>query len=61
MMRIQRDGLYTTTDLMEILDCGRRTVLDHIKYDSLPIIRLSRQRIFVQGSDLISWLRERMS
>jgi excisionase family DNA binding protein len=57
-MQIDAKRLYTTDDLMEILHCGRRTIYRYIEEKKLPVIRLSRQRIFVMGSELTEWLRK---
>ena len=57
-MQINAKQLYTIDDLMEILYCGRRTIYRYIEEKNLPVVRLSRQRIFVMGSDLTDWLRK---
>ena len=57
-MRIDSAQLYTTDDLMAILHCGRRTIYRYIEEKHLPVVRLSRQRIFVLGSDLTDWLNK---
>lgn len=57
-MQIDAKRLYTTDDLMEILHCGRRTIYRYIEEKQMPVVRLSRQRIFVMGSDLTDWLRK---
>jgi predicted DNA-binding transcriptional regulator AlpA len=57
-MQIDSKQLYNTDDLMKILQCGRKTVYTYIEKRKLPVIRLSRQRIMVLGSELLSWLKE---
>ena len=60
-MKMVNDELYTTDDLRQILKCCRRTIYRYIEEDGLPVIRLSRQRMFVMGSDLKQWLLARKS
>jgi len=57
-MQIDTKRLYTTDDLMTLLHCGRRTVYRYIEEKQLPVVRLSRQRIFCLGSDLMQWLKD---
>ena len=58
-MRIDPDVLYSTSDLMELFNVGRQTVYRYIENEGLPVVRLSRQRIFVMGDELRKWLRTR--
>lgn len=56
-MEIRKNELYTTDDLMRLLKCARRTVYRYIEEQGLPARRITQQRIFVLGSDLLDWLR----
>jgi excisionase family DNA binding protein len=58
-VRIDPDVLYSTSDLMELFNVGRQTVYRYIENEGLPVVRLSRQRIFVMGDELRKWLRTR--